>query len=133
MKIIVYNLLLLQWPNLQRSVISHLSDYLYIKVINLILAFIDTLVGNFIPPAGRLITKISLGYFAPFRLTRCFSIGIFFFFLEVSNSAKNWQHGVNLPSLKLSTCFLVTCAGNLVLANRPCWLNRVSSRKFYLG
>ena len=59
-----------------------------------------------VPSAGRSIVKILWGYLAPCRVTWCFKVSSFFLLAETS--AFSWQHGVNFPSPKLSTCFLVT-------------------------
>ena len=56
--------------------------------------------------AGRSIVKILWGNFAPCIITWCFKLETFFVLPETS--AFSWQHGVTLPSAKLSTCFLVT-------------------------
>ena len=63
-----------------------------------------------LPPYGRFIRKKSLCCFDPFKAIRCVIDGIFFLLPETW--ANNWQHGVTLPSLKLSTCFLVTWDGS---------------------
>ena len=62
-----------------------------------------------VPLAESFIVKKLCGDFAPCKTTLYFRVGIFFLLSETS--AISWQHGVNLPSLNLSTCFLVTWAG----------------------
>ena len=57
---------------------------------------------------SSIVTKL-YGYLAPCKTTLCMRDGIFFLLSETL--AFSWQHGVNFPSLKLSTCFLVTWTG----------------------
>ena len=59
-----------------------------------------------VPSAGRSMVNTLWGYLAPFNITWWLKYGIFF--LLPTTWAFSWQHGVNFPSLKLFTCFLVT-------------------------
>ena len=75
--------------------------------------------------------KISWGYFDPFRVTWCFTAGISVLFSNMS--AFSWQHGVIFPSLKLSTCFLVTYGcGSYNIIYVIIAIYAVSARQFLL-
>ena len=66
----------------------------------------DIIFAQYIPSAGRSMVNISCGYLAPSNLTWWLNRGIS---SPLSITlAVNWQHGMDVPSLKSSTWSLVT-------------------------
>ena len=63
---------------------------------------LNTYITLLLPLTGSSRVKKLYGRLAPCKRTRWLRTGIFFLLPETS--AFSWQHGVSLPSLKLSTC-----------------------------